>query len=237
MTHTPIAQPPASNPPAAQATLTPAAGGSITLTAEQGPLAMQGGARIAANGVTGGQILLQARAARVTVEGQLEARGTAPTTGGAAEPDPNARGGSIQVLGQEVVLTGQAAVDASGDAGGGTILIGGDYQGKTAEIQNALRTYVGQDVVLKADALLKGDGGKVIVWADEATHFVGSISAIGGAQPVARLKLTYIDPQTGGPTTQYFYATSANGFSGGSLKTANLKTVAVGTRNAALVGT
>ena len=63
------------------------------------------------------------------------------------------------------------------------------------------------------------------------------ISAIGGAQPVARLKLTYIDPQTGGPVTQYYYATSANGFCGGSLKTGSLKTVAVGTRNAALVWT
>lgn len=62
------------------------------------------------------------------------------------------------------------------------------------------------------------------------------INAIGGAQPVPRLKLTYIDPQTGGPVTQYFYATSANGFCGGSLKTANLKTIAGGTRNAALVG-
>ena len=75
------------------------------------------------------------------------------------------------------------------------------------------------------------DGG-----SPTGANYLG-ISAIGGAQPVARLKLTYIDPQTGGPTTQYFYATSANGFSGGSLKTANLKTVAVGTRNAALVGT
>ena len=49
-------------------------------------------------------------------------------------------------------------------------------------IQNALRTYVGPDTTIKADAITNGDGGKVIVWADEVTRAYGSISVRGGAQ-------------------------------------------------------
>jgi hypothetical protein len=72
-------------------------------------------------------------------------------------------------------------VDASGAAGGGTVLVGGDYQGKNAAVQNAQQTFVGKDAVIKADATGLGDGGKVIVWSDEATRVYGSISARGGA--------------------------------------------------------
>jgi hypothetical protein len=32
---------------------------------------------------------------------------------------------------------GDAVVDASGAAGGGTVLVGGDYQGKNAAVPNA----------------------------------------------------------------------------------------------------
>ncbi len=59
-------------------------------------------------------------------------------------------------------------------------MIGGDYQGKNPKIINAKKTYVGKDTVIKADAINEGDGGKVIVWADEATKFYGDISARGG---------------------------------------------------------
>ncbi|MFS2134599.1 YDG domain-containing protein [Duganella sp. Dugasp56] len=90
-------------------------------------------------------------------------------------------GGDIQLLGDKVGLTGNAVVDASGAAGGGTVLVGGDYQGKNAAVQNAQQTFVGKDAVIKADATGLGDGGKVIVWSDEATRVYGSISARGGA--------------------------------------------------------
>ena len=90
-------------------------------------------------------------------------------------------GGDIQLLGARVGLTGNAVVDASGAAGGGTVLVGGDYQGKNAAVQNAQQAYVGKDSVIKADAIAGGDGGKVIVWSDRATQMFGSISARGGA--------------------------------------------------------
>ena len=70
-------------------------------------------------------------------------------------------------------------IDASGELGGGQILIGGDYQGQ-GDVQTARASFVGEDVVIKADALENGDGGEVIVWGNETTRMYGSISATGG---------------------------------------------------------
>jgi len=85
----------------------------------------------------------------------------------------------ITILGDKVGLIG-ANIDASGRNGGGTVLIGGDYQGQ-GTVPNASRTFVSSDSVINADALDNGDGGKVIVWADETTRFFGEINSRGGA--------------------------------------------------------
>ncbi|HIE66132.1 MAG TPA: LEPR-XLL domain-containing protein, partial [Nitrospira sp.] len=90
--------------------------------------------------------------------------------------------GEIQLLGNRVGLTDDTSIDTSGEYGGGTILIGGDYQGSNPDIQNAEYTYVGQDVSINADAILDGDGGTVIVWSEELTRFYGSITAQGGVR-------------------------------------------------------
>lgn len=91
-------------------------------------------------------------------------------------------GGEIQVLGDKVGLVGTASIDASGTQGGGSVLVGGDYHGDNAAIQNASRTFFGSDASIKANALEGGDGGKVVVWADESTKAYGTISALGGMQ-------------------------------------------------------
>ncbi|MFC1512980.1 beta strand repeat-containing protein [Thermodesulfobacteriota bacterium] len=90
-------------------------------------------------------------------------------------------GGNVQVLGEKVALIENGIVEVSGTNGGGTALIGGDFQGKSPEIQNATATFVGQDTFIRADAIENGDGGRVIVWADDTTRAYGSISAKGGA--------------------------------------------------------
>jgi CHAT domain-containing protein len=87
-------------------------------------------------------------------------------------------GGTVNVLGDKVGVIG-GNIDASGTNGGGTVLIGGDYQGK-GTVPNASRTYVSSDTVINADSLLNGDGGRVVVWADQMTGFYGNISARGG---------------------------------------------------------
>lgn len=90
-------------------------------------------------------------------------------------------GGEIQVLGKQVGLMGDALVDVSGQTGGGTALIGGDYQGKNAAVMNAEQTFVGKDATIKADAIVRGNGGKVIVWGNQTAQVYGSIFARGGA--------------------------------------------------------
>jgi len=58
---------------------------------------------------------------------------------------------------------------------------GGDAHGANAAVQNAQQTFVSSDATIKADAMQRGDGGKVVVWADGATQFNGNISARGGS--------------------------------------------------------
>ena len=106
----------------------------------------------------------------VTSSGTIAARGEGS----------GAKGGTVKMLGDNVGLLGHAVVDVSGDAGGGTVLLGGDYQGKNPEVQNAARTYISLGAQIYADALTSGNGGRVIVWADDWTRFYGSISARGG---------------------------------------------------------
>ena len=90
-------------------------------------------------------------------------------------------GGEIQVLGEQVGLIGDARVDASGQNGGGTVLVGGDYQGKNIAIMNAQQVYVGQNAKISADAIASGNGGKLIVWGSRTAQVYGSLSARGGA--------------------------------------------------------
>lgn len=87
----------------------------------------------------------------------------------------------IRIVGDHIDISGDADLDVSGEFGGGTILIGGDYQGKNPNIPNARMTHIDHSVTLQADALIHGDGGKVIVWSDEDTWMKGTILARGGS--------------------------------------------------------
>jgi filamentous hemagglutinin family protein len=100
---------------------------------------------------------------------------TVTSTGSLTAP-----GGVVQVLGERVGLLENARIDVSSDTGGGTVLIGGGFQGK-GEVPNAARTFVGPSVTINANANQSGKGGNVIVWADEVTGFYGNISARGGS--------------------------------------------------------
>jgi filamentous hemagglutinin family protein len=90
-------------------------------------------------------------------------------------------GGSVQILGPRISLTGDAMVNASGATGGGTVLIGGDLHGGNPSVENALLTSVGSAVRIDADALRSGNGGQVVVWSNQRTQMDGQISARGGA--------------------------------------------------------
>ncbi len=93
---------------------------------------------------------------------------------------PGESGGSITVTGHHAGLFA-AAIDASGDAGGGTVLIGGGFQGRDQAVPNASATYMSADSSISADALSRGDGGTVVLWANDSTRAGGLITARGGA--------------------------------------------------------
>lgn len=92
-----------------------------------------------------------------------------------------AKGGLIKVLGDNVGILDQSVINASGNSGGGEILVGGDFQGNNQNIRNANYTYVAKDTQILNDAILSGDGGKTILWANKDTIFQGFISVRGGS--------------------------------------------------------
>ena len=80
-----------------------------------------------------------------------------------------------------MALVGGAKLDASGATGGGNILVGGDYRGGNADIQNANAIYLGAGTEVRADAIDSGTGGRIIAWSNASTKAHGLISAGGGA--------------------------------------------------------
>lgn len=126
-------------------------------------------------GTQNGKIVLSGGdAGTVNVAGTVDATGT-----GAGE-----RGGKVVVTGEHVNVARGAAIDVSGAAGGGEIALGSQgvapddgsaaFSGKSSTVK------VAAGATLKADALVKGNGGSVTMWSNDATAFAGSLSARGG---------------------------------------------------------
>lgn len=91
-------------------------------------------------------------------------------------------GGNVDILGDLVGLDNAAIVNANGQQGGGDIQIGGSYQGKDDSVKNATSTYVSSGSSITANAGISGDGGDIVVWADQNTQYYGNIEAKGGRQ-------------------------------------------------------
>ena len=120
-------------------------------------------------------------ARQITLEGTGSGLVQVSGTLNASAPAPGGVGGNVEVVGQDVALTG-ATIDASGNAGGGTVLIGGSLHGSNPNVINSQGTFVSSDSQIHADALERGNGGEVVVWSDGATRDYGTITARGGAQ-------------------------------------------------------
>ncbi|WP_293123464.1 filamentous hemagglutinin N-terminal domain-containing protein [Microcoleus sp. bin38.metabat.b11b12b14.051] len=117
-----------------------------------------------------GDVVLTGNAAVPVAAGTAIASGTINVSGNT--------GGNVNILGEKVgVIAGN--IDASGTNGGGNVLIGGDYRG-LGSVPNALQTFVSADSTINANAITSGNGGRVIVWADDTTRFNGNITARGG---------------------------------------------------------
>ena len=103
--------------------------------------------------------------------------GTALVSGNVDVSGQGGVGGTVNVLGDKVGLFG-AKIEANGSEGGGTVRIGGDYRGG-GTVPNATMTYVDGKSSIDSNATVTGNGGRVVVWADNTTAFLGSISARG----------------------------------------------------------
>jgi hypothetical protein len=119
-----------------------------------------------------GVITMNAGEGVLNIDGLLQSRG-----------DDEHSGGSIFLLGDKVSVLNHSIVDVSGGKGGGQILVGGDERGSNPLIRNATHTTIALHAVLNADARVLGNGGKIVVWANDTAVVDGSgnIRARGGA--------------------------------------------------------
>ncbi|MFL6936029.1 MAG: filamentous hemagglutinin N-terminal domain-containing protein, partial [Xanthobacteraceae bacterium] len=144
-------------------------------------------------GQRGGTIVLSAATAGTKGAGAPKQTVKLSGTLSAAAKD-GGKGGKVVVTGEDIQVTG-AHVDVSGPAGGGTVLIGGDWGGgspsgelvkhpgarlENEKIPTAATVTIDRNTVINASATSSGTGGKVVVWSDEKTSFAGTILATGG---------------------------------------------------------
>ena len=121
--------------------------------------------------VQNGEIVLDAGDGPVNISGTLDVSGKAA----------GQTGGTVEATGGTVTVSSGAVIDASGDQGGGSIALGGDFHG-AGPLADAQSVTIEPGAVITADAITAGNGGDVAVWSNGTTLFDGSISARGGAQ-------------------------------------------------------
>ena len=151
-----------------------AEGGSIRITAEAASglvetlVANRGRLDAGAPGA-GGEVLITAQG------GDIRLDGTVIATGGTG------RGGRIAANGSGRVTVGAGArLDASGGAGGGTILVGTEGVGPAHVL--AAQIVLEQGAVLRADATRQGGGGTIALNSRDRTDLSGEVTARGGPE-------------------------------------------------------
>lgn len=163
-------------------------------------MAVKNEGRVAATGVTkeGGQVFLRANGGPVRTTGTLKARnskggggrilvdsgaeGKTEIGGRVDAKGETGNGGEIVILGREIDVMAGSLVIADGDSGGGTILIGGGQRGKDPAYHNAETVTVGEGATLSANAITNGNGGQIVVFANDSLTFLGNLSATGGRE-------------------------------------------------------
>ena len=159
-----------------------AEGGYVVLSARSVNALL--GAVIKQSGVIEAPSLVQ-REGRILLEGGD--KGVVSVSGGlnVSGMQEGAVGGRIVVTGDKVALSQGAQLDATGNAGGGKINVGGGWQGQDPSIRQAKAVIVEAGSRLDASAVQTGNGGEVVVWSDiknsgGMTQVAGDIKARGG---------------------------------------------------------
>ena len=189
-------------------------GGSIIMSASQASsvlssaINMSGVAQARSVSKRGGKIILGGGGGKVRVSGKVDTSAKIKVS----SPDyiPS-RGGDIHIVGKKIEIAETANIDASGDNGGGNVLIGGAFQGGNLNsdseigyqvsvdtsailvgsnasqisngfIQEAENVDVERGAKIEVSAIKTGDAGTAIIWSNNTTDFAASIYAKGGAQ-------------------------------------------------------
>lgn len=137
------------------------AGGTVAVSADS--IDVGNGAAVNVSGAQGGSVSLTG-VTSVSVDSVISAVGR------------SAEGGSIDITASDVLIGSSANVDVSGSSVGGSMRVGGGYQGNEADIANADAVIVEEGSLLIADSA-EGNAGRIIVWADGDTTFRGEASA------------------------------------------------------------
>jgi len=138
-----------------------------------------------------GRIFLQAKDT-LTVSGQITAPAAdivvqgeqveiSDATLSTASTDVNESAGNISLLGTNVGVFAGSQIDASDDQGGGTILIGGEQQGRGSTPTSDF-VYLDEGATVSADGGRSGDGGTIIVFAEDSARVHAELSARGGTE-------------------------------------------------------
>ncbi len=128
----------------------------------------------------GGLVILSARALHQVQGGVIRNSGRVEA---ASLVD---KGGRIVLEAEHIHLASGSRLDARGATGGGTVLVGGDWQG-SGSLAAAATVSLAAGARVDASATQQGDGGTVVLWsdvgaADSHTRVQGEITARGGAQ-------------------------------------------------------
>lgn len=177
-------------------------GGNITLSG--------GGTMTLENGVTYVQPSLQTLASGISpTAGLIQNTGTIRATGAATVggevylANPNGRilhdgtiaakkatdtatstGGRVHLEADQVTLSENSSIDASGQHSGGEVLVGGQWQG-SGEMTQATSVVMESGASIDASATESGDGGTIVLWsdvqnADTVTRVFGTLIARAG---------------------------------------------------------
>jgi len=139
-------------------------------SADASQVVLNNSGTIDVSGAQGGTIMLDGGASGITQSsGQLLASGS------------SGAGGQVTMLGYNVGMLSGSVIDASGQTGGGTVLVGGNWHGAGPE-RNANAVYMDPNATINVDATAQGAGGSAVLWSNQYTDFNGTISARGGVQ-------------------------------------------------------
>jgi len=146
-------------------------GGDIAIYTTRRHEGMAGGL-VDASGREGGSIRIEGGAGMVGTSSTLLARG-------------ETQGGTIEMTANGVYLL-NATLDASAAGPGGTVHVGGGWQG-SGDLPHAREVFVGLGTEVRADG---SQGGEAVLWSTDRTWHYGTVSAQGNGSAGGRIEVS-----------------------------------------------